>query len=70
MARASIIGESLKRLFRLVGHDVAGDIHLGAWGMPVGQLITELESRHPELPYFDPDYTGPYPTESPVTRVL
>ena len=65
--RASIIGESLKRLFRLVGHDVDGDIHLGDWGMPVGQLITELESRHPELPYFDPDYTGPYPTESPVT---
>ncbi len=65
--RASIIGESLKRLFRLVGHDVDGDIHLGDWGMPVGQLIIELESRHPELPYFDPDYTGPYPTESPVT---
>ncbi len=65
--RASIIGESLKRLFRLVGHHVDGDIHLGDWGMPVGQLIIELESRHPELPYFDPDYTGPYPTESPVT---
>ena len=65
--RASIIGESLKRLFRLVGHDVDGDIHLGDWGMPVGQLITELEARHPELPYFDPDFTGPYPTESPVT---
>ncbi|MCH8899805.1 MAG: arginine--tRNA ligase [Acidobacteria bacterium] len=65
--RASIIGESLKRLLRLVGHHVDGDIHLGDWGMPVGQLIIELESRHPELPYFDPDYTGPYPTESPVT---
>jgi arginyl-tRNA synthetase len=65
--RASIIGESVKRLFRLAGHHVDGDIHLGDWGMPVGQLIIELERRQPELPYFDPDSTGPYPDESPVT---
>ena len=65
--RASIIGESLKRLFRLAGHQVDGDIHLGDWGMPVGQLITELQLRQPDLQYFEPDYTGPYPEESPVT---
>jgi arginyl-tRNA synthetase len=65
--RASIIGQSLKRLLRLVGHQVDGDIHIGDWGLPVGQLITELELRAPELPYFDPDSTGPYPAESPVT---
>ena len=65
--RASIIGESLKRLFRLAGHDVAGDIHMGDWGMPIGQLIIELERRRPDLPYFDSDFTGPYPEESPVT---
>ncbi len=65
--RASIIGESLKRLLRLAGHHVDGDIHLGDWGMPVGQLIIELERRRPDLPYFDPDFTGPYPEESPVT---
>ena len=65
--RASIIGESLKRLFRLVGHHVDGDIHMGDWGMPVGQLIIELERRQPDLPYFDAESTGPYPEESPVT---
>jgi len=65
--RASIIGESLKRLFRLAGHHVDGDIHMGDWGMPVGQLIVELEHRQPDLPYFDPDYSGPYPEQSPVT---
>jgi arginyl-tRNA synthetase len=64
--RASIIGESLKRLFRFAGHQVAGDIHIGDWGMPVGQLIIELARRRPELVFFDPDYDGPYPTESPV----
>ena len=65
--RASIIGESLKRLLRLAGHHVDGDVHMGDWGMPVGQLIVEMERRQPDLPYFDPDYTGPYPSESPVT---
>jgi arginyl-tRNA synthetase len=65
--RASIIGESLKRLFRFLGHDTVGDIHIGDWGLPVGQLIMELERRRPDLPYFDPDITGPYPQESPVT---
>ena len=65
--RASIIGESLKRLLRVAGHHVDGDIHMGDWGMPIGQLIIELERRQPDLPYFDADYTGPYPDESPVT---
>ena len=65
--RASIIGESLKRLFRVAGHDVAGDIHMGDWGMPIGQLIIELERRQPDLEYFDGTFAGPYPDESPVT---
>lgn len=68
--RAAVIGESLKRLFRFVGHTTIGDIHMGDWGMPIGQLIIELEDRQPDLPYFDPEYDeavdGPYPTESPV----
>lgn len=65
--RASIIGESLKRLFRVAGHEVSGDIHMGDWGMPIGQLIIELERRRPDLPYFDESFAGPYPDESPVT---
>ena len=65
--RASIIGESLKRLFRVAGHEVDGDIHMGDWGMPIGQLIIELERNQPDLSYFDADFTGPYPEESPVT---
>jgi len=65
--RSAIIGESLKRLFRALGNEVVGDIHLGDWGMPIGQLIVALELRRPDLPYFDPDVTGPYPEEPPVT---
>jgi len=69
--RAAIIGESIKRLFAFAGHRTIGDIHMGDWGMPIGQLITELRDRRPELVYFDPEYdtsvAGPYPSESPVT---
>ncbi|NWG93065.1 MAG: arginine--tRNA ligase, partial [Parvularculaceae bacterium] len=65
--RAAIIGECLKRLFRFVGHEVIGDIHLGDWGLPMGQLITEIRREQPALPYFDPAFKGPYPDESPVT---
>lgn len=65
--RAAVIGESLKRLFRFLGHTTIGDIHMGDWGMPVGQLIVELEDRRPDLPYFDADFAGPYPEDSPVT---
>ena len=64
--RPAVIGESLKRVMLALGHDTLGDVHLGDWGAPMGQLIAELEDRMPELPYFDGDYTGPYPAESPV----
>ena len=64
--RTAIIGESLKRLLRFVGHHVVGDVHLGDWGTNMGQLIVELEERHPQWPYFDPLSKGPYPDDSPV----
>jgi arginyl-tRNA synthetase len=65
--RTAIIGESIKRLCRFLGHDVLGDIHMGDWGLQMGQIIVELASRQPDWLYFDADYTGPYPAESPIT---
>lgn len=65
--RPAIIGESLKRTARFLGHNVLGDVHLGDWGTQMGLLIVELKHRQPDLPYFDASYTGPYPAESPVT---
>ncbi|MDJ0954173.1 MAG: arginine--tRNA ligase [Acidimicrobiia bacterium] len=64
--RTAIIGESVKRVLRFLGHDVVGDVHLGDWGMPYGQLIAELEDRFPDLPYFDEEQTDGYPETSPV----
>lgn len=40
--RSSIIGESLKRLFRLLGDDVQGDAHFGDWGFQMGLLICAI----------------------------
>jgi arginyl-tRNA synthetase len=65
--RAAIIGESLKRLARFVGHDVVGDVHLGDWGMPMGMIIAELAWRHPTWPYFSATNHDSFPAESPVT---
>ena len=65
--RPAIIGESLKRLHKFMGYDTIGDVHLGDWGLQMGLIIAELHERQPELPYFDPDFTGEYPTTSPFT---
>ncbi len=65
--RSAIIGESVKRIARYVGHEVTGDIHLGDWGLQMGLIITELQERHPDLVYFDAAYTGEYPAEPPFT---
>ncbi len=65
--RATIIGDSLARLFALRGNKVIRDPHFGDWGLQMGLVIAEIERRQPGLPYFDPDQTGPYPADSPVT---
>ena len=65
--RATIIGESLKRLFRYYGHEVLGDAHFGDWGLQMGMLIVATREHQPELVYFDEDFPGPYPTDSPVS---
>jgi arginyl-tRNA synthetase len=63
--RASIIGESLKRIFRFRGDQVWGDAHFGDWGFQMGLLITALEAEGTAAPFFAP--VGPYPETSPVT---
>ena len=65
--RSAIIGESLKRIAKKMGHNVLGDIHLGDWGYQMGLIITELQVRKPELPYFDEAFEGEYPEEAPFT---
>ena len=65
--RPAIIGESVKRIGKYVGHEVIGDVHLGDWGSQMGLVMMELKRRQPNLPYFDENFEGEYPTESPFT---
>lgn len=65
--RSSIIGDSLRRMFVFSGYTALGDVHMGDWGTPMGQIISELEIRHPEWIYFDDTYQSEYPEQSPMT---
>lgn len=65
--RSAIIGESIKRIGKFVGHKVIGDVHLGDWGLQMGLIITELKLRQPDLVYFDENFEGEYPKEAPFT---
>ena len=65
--RPAIIGEALKRLYKFLGYNAIGDVHLGDWGLQMGLIIAELQEREPGLPYFDEGFTGEYPKEAPFT---
>lgn len=43
--RASIIGESLKRIYRFRGDEVWGDAHFGDWGFQMGLMICAIEDE-------------------------
>ncbi|GLQ55163.1 arginine--tRNA ligase [Devosia nitrariae] len=64
--RSLVLGESLRRILIASGHTVISDIPLGDWGLQMGQLISELQLRMPDLVYFDRSYSGPYPSEPPI----
>lgn len=42
--RSTIIGDSIVRMFRFVGHEVIGDNHLGDWGTQFGLLIVGMRA--------------------------
>jgi arginyl-tRNA synthetase len=63
--RATIIGDSLARLFAFAGHNVIRDPHFGDWGFQMGLLVASIEESSPGLAYFDPAADG-YPSKSPV----
>lgn len=64
--RATIIGDSLARVFAFAGHKVIRDPHFGDWGLQMGLLIAWIQQQSPDLPYFDPE-ADQYPSDSPVT---
>lgn len=63
--RSAIIGESIKRLYRFMGHTTLGDIHLGDWGTQMGMVLIALKESHPDWPYFN--NATSFPSKSPLT---
>lgn len=44
--RSAIVGESLKRILKSMGHKVLGDVHLGDYGLQIGQVIYGLKQEN------------------------
>ncbi len=55
--RSSIIGQALKTILRFAGHEADGDVHLGDWGLQMGQVICYVEDHAPE--YLDSETALP-----------
>ncbi len=47
--RSLNIGRSLYNMYKLAGHNVTSDIHMGDWGMPIAQIISYIEKNKIEL---------------------
>ncbi len=43
--RSSIIGDAMRRIFDFAGYKTVSDVHLGDWGLQMGQVLSELEER-------------------------
>ena len=65
--RNAMIGDAVRRMVKFKGHKTVTDNHLGDWGLPMGQILSETQRRHPDLPYFDDKKDGTYPEEAPIT---
>ncbi len=57
--RTSIVGDTLYRLGRFLGHKMISYNHMGDWGRSMGFVIAWIERLHPDWPFFqsnfDPD---------------
>ena len=40
--RSAVIGESIKRIGKFMGHHMIGDVHLGDWGLQMGLINHDL----------------------------
>ncbi len=61
--RTAIVGDTLRRLLIAVGYHAIGDIHLGDDGLQAGMVISELEIRYPNWPYFIPGKKDGFPAQ-------
>ena len=54
--RTSIVGDTLNRIARFVGHKTISYNHLGDWGRSMGMVIAWIKRIHPDWPFFQDDF--------------
>ena len=54
--RTSIVGDTLNRIFRFVGHKPISYNHIGDWGRSMGLVIAWFQKLHPDWPFFQADF--------------
>ena len=47
--RSAVVGESIKRILLYFGHNVISDVHLGDYGLQIGQVIYGLEQENIQI---------------------
>ena len=65
--RTSIVGDTLNRMFKFIGHKTFSWNHIGDWGKPMGLIIAWIERLHPELPYFKEDFDPKTPVDYEIS---
>ena len=54
--RTSIVGDTLNRIFRFLGHKTISYNHIGDWGRSMGMVIAWIQRLHPDWPFFQPNF--------------
>lgn len=54
--RTSIVGDTLNRIFRFMGHKTISYNHMGDWGRSMGMVIAWIKKIHPDWPFFHADF--------------
>lgn len=54
--RTAIVGESIKRIIKYKGHNVISDIHLGDYGLQIGQVIYGIKQENKSLNDIDIEF--------------
>lgn len=54
--RTSIVGDTLNRIAKYIGHKTISYNHMGDWGRSMGLVIAWIKRNHPDWPFFQPDF--------------
>ena len=54
--RTAIVGESIKRIIKYMGHKTISDVHLGDYGLQIGQVIYGIQQDHKKIEDITLDY--------------